>query len=76
MKTNNWRTPLLNWEKYSWPVKMMMIFKSEDCITILRMIVTMMMMTKIMMVMSGYGSYEALQKRTDGLQLERAASKR
>ena len=49
----------------------MMIFKNEDCITIL-----MMMMTKIMMVMSGYGSYEALQKRTDGLQLERAASKR
>ena len=71
MKTNNWRTPLLNWEKYSCSVKVMMIFKNEDCVTIL-----MMMMTKIMMVMSGYGSYEALQKRTDGLQLERAASKR
>ena len=54
----------------------MMIFKNEDCITILMMIVTMMMITKIMMGMSGYGSYEALQKRTDGLQLERAASKR
>ena len=71
MKTNNWRTPLLNWEKYSCSVKVMMIFKNEDCITILMMIVT-----KIMMVMSGYGSYEALQKRTDGLELERVASKR
>ena len=31
MKTNNWRTPLLNWEKYSCSVKMMRIFKNEDC---------------------------------------------
>ena len=49
----------------------MMIFKNEDFITILMMIVTMMIM-----VMSGYGSYEALQKRTHGLELERVASKR